>query len=136
MPTNKMLSITVDGTKIKNPESLQIDFNYISDSERSLSGDMTIDGVSGKIKLTLNYNELSLEDFKIITGLTWSAFLQNKSKIKQVVSLTVWGETPITFNSYIAPNSIKVDTDGLIRRKLKDFKLEFTETTGETFVFD
>lgn len=134
MPTN--MTIKVDGVKIKNPYSLQIDFNYISDAERSLSGDMTIDGVSGKIKLILEYDEISLEDFKTITGLTWNAFLQNKSKIKQTVSLEMWGENPITFNSYIAPNSIKIDQDAQIRRKLKNFKLEFTETVGETFIFD
>lgn len=134
MPTN--MTIKVDGVKIKNPTYLQIDFNYISDAERSLSGDMTIDGVSGKIKLTLEYDEISLEEFKTVTGLTWNAFLQNKSKIKQNVSLELWGENAISFNSYIAPNSIKIDTDAQIRRKLKNFKLEFTETTGETFIFD
>lgn len=134
MPTN--MTIKVDGVKIKNPYSLQIDFNYISDSERSLSGDMTIDGVSGKIKLILEYDEISLDDFKTITGLTWNAFLQNKSKIKQSVSLELWGESPITFDSYIAPNSIKIDQDAQIRKKLKNFKLEFTETVGETFIFD
>lgn len=134
MPTN--MTIKVDGVKIKNPTYLQIDFNYISDAERSLSGDMTIDGVSGKIKLTLEYDEISLEEFKTVTGLTWNAFLQNKSKIKQNVSLELWGEKAISFNSYIAPNSIKIDTDAQLRRKLKNFKLEFTETTGETFIFD
>jgi hypothetical protein len=134
MPTN--MTIKVDGVKIKNPTYLQIDFNYISDAERSLSGDMTIDGVSGKIKLTLEYDEISLDEFKTVTGLTWNAFLQNKSKIKQHVSLELWGENAISFNSYIAPNSIKIDTDAQLRRKLKNFKLEFTETTGETFIFD
>lgn len=134
MPTN--MTIKVDGVKIKNPYSLQIDFNYISDAERSLSGDMTIDGVSGKIKLILEYDEISLEDFKTITGLTWNAFLQNKSKIKQTVSLEMWGEKPIIFDSYIAPNSIKIDQDAQVRRKLKNFQLEFTETVGETFIFD
>lgn len=134
MPTN--MTIKVDGVKIKNPTYLQIDFNYISDAERSLSGDMTIDGVSGKIKLTLEYDEISLDEFKTVTGLTWNAFLQNKSKIKQNVSLELWGENAISFNSYIAPNSIKIDTDAQLRRKLKNFKLEFTETTGETFIFD
>lgn len=134
MPTN--MTIKVDGVKIKNPTYLQIDFNYISDAERSLSGDMTIDGVSGKIKLTLEYDEISLDEFKTVTGLTWNAFLQNKSKIKQNVSLELWGEKAISFNSYIAPNSIKIDTDAQLRRKLKNFKLEFTETTGETFIFD
>ena len=134
MPTNMI--IKVDGVKIKNPTYLQIDFNYISDAERSLSGDMTIDGVSGKIKLTLEYDEISLDDFKTVTGLTWNAFLQNKSKIKQNVSLELWGEKAINFNSYIAPNSIKIDTDAQLRHKLKNFKLEFTETTGETFIFD
>lgn len=134
MPTNMI--IKVDGVKIKNPYSLQIDFNYISDAERSLSGDMTIDGVSGKIKLILEYDEISLDDFKTITGLTWNAFLQNKSKIKQSVSLELWGEKPITFDSYIAPNSIKIDQDAQVRRKLKNFQLEFTETVGETFIFD
>lgn len=134
MPTDMI--IKVDGVTIKNPYSLQIDFNYISDAERSLSGDMTIDGVSGKIKLILEYDEISLDEFKTITGLTWNAFLQNKSKIKQSVSLELWGENPITFDSYIAPNSIKIDQDAHIRRKLKNFQLEFTETTGETFIFD
>jgi hypothetical protein len=134
MPTN--MTIKVDGVKIKNPTYLQIDFNYISDAERSLSGDMTIDGVSGKIKLTLEYDEISLDEFKTVTGLTWNAFLHNKSKIKQNVSLELWGEKAISFNSYIAPNSIKIDTDAQLRRKLKNFKLEFTETTGETFIFD
>ena len=134
MPTN--MTIKVDGVKIKNPYSLQIDFNYISDAERSLSGDMTIDGVAGKIKLILEYDEISLEDFKTITGLTWNAFLQNKSKIKQTVSLEMWGEKPIIFDSYIAPNSIKIDQDAQVRRKLKNFQLEFTETTGETFIFE
>ena len=134
MPTNMI--IKVDGVKIKNPTSLQIDFNYISDAERSLSGDMTIDGVSGKIKLILEYDEISLDDFKTVTGLTWNAFLQNKSKIKQSVSLELWGEKAISFNSYIAPNSIKIDTDAQLRRKLKNFQLEFTETVGETFIFD
>lgn len=134
MPTDMV--IKVDGTTIKNPAYIQLDFSYISDAERSLSGDMAIDGVSGKIKLTLEYDEITLEEFKVITGLTWNAFLQNKSKIKQSISLELWGEKPIVFNSYIAPNSIKIDTDAHIRRKLKNFKLEFTETTGETFIFD
>lgn len=134
MPTDMV--IKVDGTTIKNPAYIQLDFSYISDAERSLSGDMAIDGVAGKIKLTLEYDEITLEEFKVITGLTWNAFLQNKSKIKQSISLELWGENPIVFNSYIAPNSIKIDTDAHIRRKLKNFKLEFTETTGETFIFD
>lgn len=135
MSTTKPI-IEVDGVQIKNPSTIKIDFNYISDAERSLAGDMIIDGVTGKIKLILTYKELSLEDFKVITGLTWSAFLRNKSKIKQIVTLKLWDEEEIVFNTYIAPNSVKIDEDAQLRRKLKDFTLEFTETTGETFVFD
>lgn len=116
----------IDGVDIKTPSSFKINFEPISDAERSLDGTMLIEGVAGKGKITLTYDEITDTELMTILGVTWQTFLSTK-KIKQTITYPAPGGTTATMSTYFAPFGIEMTPESAIRNKWQGLVLEFTE---------
>jgi hypothetical protein len=116
----------IDGVKIKTPSSFKIDFNPITEAERTLDGSMLIEGIAGKGKIVLTYDEITDTELMGILGVTWTEFLSSR-KIKQTLTYTAPGGASATMNTYFAPFSISMTKESAIRGKWQGLALEFTE---------
>jgi hypothetical protein len=61
--------ITISGTTIKNPTSLDIEYYYLSKAGRTADGLMHIDKIADKRKLLFKYDVIGQSDMDVILGL-------------------------------------------------------------------
>lgn len=121
-----IFNFKIDGVDIKTPSSFKIDFNPITEAERTLDGSMLIEGIAGKGKIVLTYDEITDTELMQILGITWQEFMTNR-KIKQTITYPAPGGTTATMNTYFAPFSISMTPESAIRNKWQGLALEFTE---------
>lgn len=119
-------NLKIGGVSIKTPSSFKIDFLPITDAERTLDGSMIIDGIVGKGKITLTYDEITDTELMTILGVTWQEFLTSR-KIKQTITYPAPGGITTTMNTYFAPFSIVMTPESAVRNKWEGLVLEFTE---------
>ena len=120
------MDFKVNGVKIKTPTSFQIDFNPISDGERLLDGTMVIEGVAGKLTVTMKYDTITDTELLKVLGCTWDKLISGKV-ITQSVTFPYIGGGQKTIRSYFAPNSVRLDRGGVQAGLWRDFTLKFIE---------
>lgn len=121
-----IFNFKIDGVDIKTPSYFKIDFNPITEAERTLDGSMLIEGIAGKGKIILTYDEITDTELMNILGVTWNEFLSSR-KIKQTITYPSPGGGTSTMNTYFAPFSISMTPESAIRNKWQGLALEFTE---------
>jgi hypothetical protein len=56
----------LNGVTVRLPSSIKVDIEHIDQAERNAKGDILIDGIAVKRKLTFNWNYLSVAEAKTI----------------------------------------------------------------------
>ena len=125
--STKPFEFKVNGVSIKTPTFFDIEFQPITEGERLLDATLRIEGVADKHVVILAYDLISEEDLAIIFGETWSAFRQNKGRIKQTITFPYFDGKPITINTYFAPMRIRRSSSSYKNGSWENFELKFIE---------
>ena len=120
------MDFKVNGNKVKTPTTYDIDFNPISEGERRLDGTMILEGVSGKLTVTLNYNTITDDELIGVIGCTWDVFMSSK-KITQEIEFPYFGGKQKKIKTYFAPTKVTRDKEALLSGRWKNFTMKFIE---------
>lgn len=98
----------INGVEVKSPQHYTIEWLPITNAERLAdTGEMLIEGITDKLKVTWVYNNLKQSDLSKMLGVTIGGFKENRKIVRTISTLTPYGEF-INVEAYFAPNSASI----------------------------
>ena len=113
--------ITIDGTTIKTPSDYSVGIFSLDKAERNTNGEMIIEKIADKRKLTIKWNYLSKAELDTIQGL-----VKGTSRFVTVTYIDLDGESAsgTFYSGNLVPNAMDYYS-GVIR--WKDISLDLVE---------